>query len=127
MSKNRKTHSPVLRFAPALKGCLFLLFIAGSAIGFIGLKSQLQILARQYQDLEIQLVKLRSDNALRARILDTLQTPSELEIRVQQMNLGMMPPQPEQIVRLMERTVPTPVPSTNLLYANKTIQLKAPQ
>lgn len=126
MSKNRKSHSAVLRFAPALKSCLFCLFIAGSAIGFVGLKNQLQVLAGQYRDLEIQLVKLRRDNSMRARIVDSLQTPSELELRIKQMNLGMIAPQPEQIVRLMERTAPVLGIGTNRLYANQTIQLKAP-
>lgn len=124
MAKNRKTQSKTLRLGPALKGCLICLFFAGSAIGFVGQKSQLQILAGQYRDLELQLGKLRRENAMRSRILDSLQTPSELEARIKQMNLGMIAPQPDQIVRLPERLLLLPSEGTNRLLANRSLSAK---
>jgi len=115
----------VIRFGPALKACLICLFIAGMAIGYVGQKNQLQVLGGQFRDLENRLSKLRRDNVMRARILDSLQTPSELEARIKQMNLGLVAPQPEQIVRLVELTRPAPSEATNHLYARHSLLTKA--
>ncbi|MBI2947091.1 MAG: hypothetical protein HYY23_05560 [Verrucomicrobia bacterium] len=125
MARNRKTQPIVIRFGPALKGCLVCLFIAGMAIGYVGQKNQLQVLGGQFRDLENRLGKLRRENVLRARILDSLQTPSELEARIKQMNLGLVAPQPEQIVRLVERAQPAPSETTNQLYAHRSLLTKA--
>lgn len=121
MAKNRKAQPVVIRFGPALKGCLFCLFVAALAIGYVGQKNQVQVLGAQFRDLENRLGKVRRENVLRARSLDSLQTPSELEARIKQMNLGLVAPQPEQIVRLAERTVPTSLETTNQLYANRSL------
>jgi hypothetical protein len=115
----------VIRFGPALKVCLVCLFIAGMAIGYVGQKNQLQVLGGQFRDLENRLSKLRRDNLTRARILDSLQTPSELETRIKQMNFGLVAPQPEQIVRLVELTRPMPGDATNHLYADRTLLTRA--
>ena len=108
----------VVRFGPALKGCLFCLFVAALAIGYVGQKNQLQVLGGRFRDLESRLTKLKRENVQRARILDAMQTSSELEFRIKLMNLGMVPPQPEQIVRLTEGVAPTFVESTDRLYVN---------
>ena len=118
MAKNRKAQSVVVRFGLALKICLGCLFLAGFAIGYLGQKNQLQLLSGKYRDLERRLVKAKRDNIQRARILDSMQTPSELEARIKQMNLGMVAPMPDQIVRLAERVDPVLLESTNRLYAD---------
>jgi hypothetical protein len=102
MARNRKNESAAVRFGPALKAFLLCLFLGGTGVGYVNQKNQLFRLASQYTELEHRLDKLRRDNAARAGNLDALQTPSELETRIKQMNLGLVAPQPSQIVHLVE-------------------------
>lgn len=102
MSRNRKNQSTAVRFGPAVKAILLCAFLGGSGLGYVGQKNQLYILGSQFKDLETRVDKLRRENSVRARIVDALQTPSELEVRIKQMNLSLVAPQPGQIVRLAE-------------------------
>lgn len=77
-------------------------------MGYVGQKTQLNTLGAQYRELELRLDRLRRENAARARVLDSLQSPVELEMRIKQMNLGLVPPQPDQVVHLVERIAETP-------------------
>lgn len=104
MAKNRKNQMAPVRFGPALKALLLCLFLGGSGVGYVGQKSQLSVLGAQLKDLETRLDRLRRENAERARRLEAMQTLSELEARIKQMNLGLVAPQPEQIVHLVEWT-----------------------
>ncbi|MBI4660933.1 MAG: hypothetical protein HY735_19030 [Verrucomicrobia bacterium] len=124
MARNRKSRSSIIRLGPGLKVCLFCVGLAAAAIGYVGQKSQLQALGTQYKELETRLGKLRSANGSRARILDSLQTPFELEARIKQMNLGLAAPAPDQTIRLRER-VPTATETVaDRLYANQNLQMK---
>jgi hypothetical protein len=119
MAKNRKNQPAVVRFGPALKACVLCLFLGGSGVGYVGQKNQLYTLAGQFTELETRLDKLRRENAVRARNVDTLQTPLKLESRIQVMNLGLVAPQPEQIVRLHEYPAEGVWKGTARLYADQ--------
>lgn len=119
MAKNRKNQPATVRFGPALKAFFLCLFLGGSGVGYVGQKTQLNQLGVQYRELELRLDKVRRENAARARYLDSLQSPVELEVRIKQMNLGLLPPQPDQIVHLMERVADNPWNSGEQLYAER--------
>lgn len=104
MAKNRKNQSTPVRFGPALKAFVLCLFLGGSGVGYVGQKNQLSVLGVQLRDFETRLERLRRENADRARRLESMQTLSELEARIKQMNLGLVAPQSEQIVHLVEWT-----------------------
>jgi hypothetical protein len=102
MSKNRKNPSDGSRFAPALKALAICFMLGGSAIGYVGQKNNIYDLGDQIQKTERELDRLRAAGDEMARILSVLQTPREIEARVEQMNLGLVAPQPNQIVRIDE-------------------------
>lgn len=121
MAKNRKKNSGELRFGSAVKALLICLLIGGAGVGYVEQQTRLYILGGQCRELEAKLDKLRRENAGKARTLDQMQTPVELEARVKQMNLGLMPPRPDQIVRLMEAPPVGPWPGANRLYADRSL------
>ncbi len=119
MAKNRKNASAPFRFSAAVKALFICLLIGGIAVGYVEQQKRLYVLGGQYGELEVKLDRLRRENAGRARILDMLQSPAELEARVKQMNLGLMPPRPEQILRLEEKTGDPSWQNQDHLYADR--------
>jgi hypothetical protein len=117
MIKNRKNQSVSLRFGSSIKALVLCLVIGGVGIGYVGQKSQLYVLGSQYRELENKLVRIRRENFERARALDSMLSPPELDARVKQMKLGLIAPRPEQIIRLAEHISDSTVKSANRLYA----------
>jgi len=106
MAGNRKSQSASIRFAPALKALFLCLLIAGSAVGYVWQKSQIYQLGREIRQRETQLEQLRADNERMANQLSILRSPVMLDARVRQLNLGLVPAQPSQVVRLRENFSP---------------------
>lgn len=102
MARNRKKQTVAVRFGTALKLFLLCLLMGVFGIGYVGQKNQLYILSSRYKKLERTLAELQRENAVQSRKLDSLQSLSELEIRIQEENLGLVPPQPHQVIRLSE-------------------------
>ncbi len=110
MAKNRKNQSAAIRFGPALKAlCLCLLF-AGSAVGFVWQKNQIYQLGQQIRQREVRLKRLQNDDQKLGDQLSILRSPPMLDRRVRELNLGLTPAQPMQVLRLAE---PEPVPTEN--------------
>jgi cell division protein FtsB len=102
MAKNRKNQAAAIRFAPALKASFFVLLIGGSAVGYVWQKSQIDQLGLQIASHEKRLAQFERDNQkLKSRVTD-LQSPVTLDQRVKSLNLGLVPAQPTQVVRLNE-------------------------
>jgi hypothetical protein len=59
--------------------------------------------------------ELRRQNELWSRTLAGLESPVDLDARVKRMNLGLMPPRPDQVVRLTEN-VPEAMSPGRRLY-----------
>jgi hypothetical protein len=127
MAANRKNKPAVVRFGPALKALLLCLFIGGSGIGYVGQKNQLHVLGTHFKNCELRLDKVREEKKVLERVLDSLQSPAELDARVKQMSLGLVPPQPDQIIRLVERPPEAFRKSSNPLYVEQTIPSKDPR
>ena len=110
MAKNRKNQSAAIRFGPALKAlCLCFLF-AGSAVGFVWQKNQIYQLGQQIQQREIRLKRLLNDDQKLSDQLSILRSPTMLDRRARELNLGLTPAQPMQVLRLAE---PASAPAGN--------------
>ena len=113
MAKNRKNQSAAIRFGPALKALFLCLLIAGSAVGFVWQKNQIYQLGQQIRQREIRLKQLQNDDQKLSDQLSILRSPSMLDRRARELNLGLVPAQPMQVLRLAE-PVSAPPDNKNL-------------
>ena len=102
MAKNRKNQSAAIRFGPALKALFLCLLIAGSAGGFVWQKNQIYQLGQQIRQREIRLKRLQNDDQKLGDQLSILRSPTMLDRRARELNLGLAPAQPMQVMRLAE-------------------------
>lgn len=109
MARNRKNQAAALRFGPALKAVLLCLLIGGSGIGYVWLKGQIGELGTQIRKREQRLDELKDQNEKLRRYYAELRSPARLGARVRELNLGLGPPHPSQILRLSESRVEPPV------------------
>jgi TolA-binding protein len=110
MAKNRKNQSAAIRFGPALKALFLCLLLAGSAVGFVWQKNQIYQLGQQIRQREIRLKRLQNDDQKLGDQLSILRSPTMLDRRARELNLGLAPAQPMQVMRLAE---PAFAPSDN--------------
>ena len=111
MAKNRKNQAAAIRFGPALKASFFVLLIGGSAVGYVWQKSQIDQLGLQIAAREKKLAQFERDNQKLKSLVTDLQSPVSLDQRVKVLNLGLVPAQPMQVVRLAEAA---PAPDNSL-------------
>ena len=102
MARNRKYRSAAIRFGPALKAFLTCLVIGGSGIGYVWQKDQVYQLGQQIKRQELRLKALADQNEKLRKQLGKLRSPPYLERRIQELGLGLVPPQPAQVWRLAE-------------------------
>ena len=116
MAKNRKNQSAAIRFGPALKALFLCLLIAGSAVGYVWQKSQIYQLGQQIRQREIRLARLQNDDRKLSDQLSILRSPTMLDRRARELNLGLSPAQPMQILRLAE---PASAPPENKILTRQ--------
>ena len=116
MAKNRKNQSAAIRFGPALKALFLCLLIAGSAVGYVWQKSQIYQLGQQIRQREIRLARLQNDDRKLSDQLSILRSPTMLDRRVRELNLGLSPAQPMQVMRLAE---PVSAPLENKIFTRQ--------
>lgn len=109
MARNRKTQAAAIRFAPALWALLLCLLIGGAGVGYVWLKNQIYELGQQIRTRELRLAGLRDQNEKLRRYLGELRSPGPLDRRVRELNLGLGPPNPFQVLRLVESQPGAPV------------------
>ena len=102
MARNRKYQSAAIRFGPALKAFLLCLLIGGSGVGYVWQKDQISQLGQQIKKRELRLVELGNQNEKLRKQLAAMRSPRFLERRIQELGLGLVPPQPAQVWRLTE-------------------------
>jgi cell division protein FtsB len=102
MGRNRKHQSAAVRFGPALRAFLLCMVIGGTGLGYVWQKSQINRLSLQIKQREQRLGELRVTNEKLRQQLATMQSPPQIDRRVRELNLGLMPPQPNQVLRLTE-------------------------
>ncbi len=96
----------MIRFGPALKASFLCLLIGGSAVGYVWQKNEIFRLGRQIGQREAQLRQLRADNKQLSDQLAILHSPVMLDRRTKELNLGLAPATPMQVVRLEEPAAP---------------------
>ena len=102
MARNRKHQSTTTWFGPALKAFLLCLLFGGSGIGYVWQKDQISQLGKQIKKRELLLGQLADQNEKLRKQLGTMRSPPYLDKRIQEMGLGLMQPQPTQVLRLSE-------------------------
>jgi Septum formation initiator len=107
MAKNRKSQSAAIRFGPALKGFFLCFVIAGSAVGYVWQKSRVYQLGQEISQGEAKLKHLRSENQTLSGQLAILRSPVALDQRSRELNLGLVPSQPSQVIFLVEPVAPS--------------------
>jgi len=112
MAKNRKHQTASIRFGPALKASFLCLLIGGSAIGFVWQKNEIYRLGQQIRQRETRLAQLQNDNKRLGDQITILHSPVKLDQRAKELNLGLAPAQPLQVVRLDE--TPSPAKDKNV-------------
>ena len=116
MAKNRKNQSAAIRFGPALKALFLCLLIAGSAVGYVWQKSQIYQLGQQIRQREVRLARLQNDDRKLSDQLSILRSPTMLDRRARELNLGLAPAQPMQVLRLAE---PASLPPENKILTRQ--------
>lgn len=106
MATERTNKATGIGFAPALKAGLMFLVITGSAVGYVWQKGEIDRLSDQIRAGEAQLAKVTRSNQHLADQIATLHSPVMLDQRVKELNLGLVPLVPGQVVRLVEPAEP---------------------
>jgi hypothetical protein len=117
MARNRKYQSAAIRFGPALKAFLLCLLIGGSGVGYVWQKDQISQLGKQIKQRELNLVELGNQNEKLRKQLAAMRSPRFLERRIQELGLGLVPPQPAQVWRLTEPSGDVPRQDREQQYA----------
>ena len=107
MAKNRKNQAAAIRFGPVIKVLLLCSLFCGSAVGYVWQKNQIYQLGKQIRANEIRLAQLQKDDDQRVKDLAELRSPMKLDARARELNLGLLPAQPMQVVRLAEPSFST--------------------
>lgn len=102
MAKNRKHQAAAIRFAPALKASFLCLLIGGSAVGYVWQKNEIYRLGQQIRQREAKLQQMQADNKRLTDQLGILHSPVMLDQRARELQLGLAPATPMQVVRLSE-------------------------
>jgi cell division protein FtsL len=108
MTNLRKNSSGSLGLQSAVKYIALFVLAAGMAVGYVWQKAQILHLGKQIKENENRLAELRRENKARRDQLDKMRSPAELEQRVKDLKLGLVPPQPAQVITLVEAPVPPP-------------------
>lgn len=106
MAKTKTGQSGVIRFAPALKAAFLCLVITGSAVGYVWQKGEIDHLGQVKHQRELRLQLLTRSNQRLSDQIAILHSPIMLDQRVKELNLGLGPLVPGQVVRLVEPVLP---------------------
>jgi cell division protein FtsB len=102
MARNRKSQSAAIRFGPAIKALVICLLLGGSGIGYVWQKEQISKLGQQIKIRETRLDSVKDQNDKLRKQVAKLLSPPALEMRIKDLNLGLVPQQPAQVWRLPE-------------------------
>ena len=105
MAKNRKNQAAAIRFGPALKASFLCLLIGGSAVGYVWQKNEIYRLGQQIRQRETKLAQLQNDNKRLGDQISILHSPVMIDRRAKELNLGLAPATPMQVVLLAETPV----------------------
>jgi hypothetical protein len=127
MARNRKYESAASRFGPALKAFLLCLLIGGSGVGYVWQKDQIAQLGQQIKKRELRLADLENQSEKLRKQLAMMRSPAALERRIQDLGLGLGPPQQTQVWRLTEPARDLPRRERERQYAAPSETAKEPK
>jgi cell division protein FtsB len=122
MARNRKHEPAAIRFGPTLKALLLCLLIGGAGVGYVWQKDQIYQLGRQIKQREVRLRELGDQNEKLKKQLSTMRSPRLLEMRIRELNLGLVQPEQAQIWQLPEPSREMPGPSAGQQYAARAMR-----
>jgi hypothetical protein len=102
MPRSRKNRLASVSASSVVKMGLACLLLGTACLAYLWQKNQISLLAQEKKRGEMRLEELRRLNKARGDHLAYLRLPWVLEVRVKELNLGLVAPQPEQILRLVE-------------------------
>jgi len=115
MANNRRaSQSGAIRFVPACKAILLCSLIGGSCVGYVLQKNKLYELGQQIGARQQKLERTRKENQVLAKRLAEMQLPQRLVERARELKLGLVPPEPSQMLWITEMPQPSGPPGTNL-------------
>jgi cell division protein FtsB len=117
MAKNRKNQAAAIRFGPALKASFLCLLIGGSAVGYVWQKNEIYRLGQQIRQRETKLAQLQNDNKRLGDQISILHSPVMIDRRAKELNLGLLPATPLQVVRITE--TPSAAPPSPRQFAQR--------
>jgi hypothetical protein len=104
MARSRKNSA--MNVGQLLKVMLLISLIGGGALGYVWQKNQIDKLAAQKREREKAIKMLQHDIGFLKNQRDDLEQPVKLMPRISEMQLGLMPRQESQVVRLAEPREP---------------------
>jgi len=122
MARNRKSQSAAIRFGPALRALLLCLLIGGSGVGYVWQKEQISKLGSVMRTKEMRLKMLGKQNEISRKLLAGMRSPQFLESRIKEANIGLVPVQQSQILRLEETSAEAAHGGDEVQYAAPTDQ-----
>jgi uncharacterized protein HemX len=102
MARNRKHQTTAVRFGPAIYAILLCAVIALAGVGYVWQKSRIDSLSKLKKERETRLKELVNTNEKLRNTLATMQTVSQIERRIAELKLGLVPATPNQILILAE-------------------------
>ena len=91
-----------MRFGTVAKSLFTCICVAAVGVGYVWQKNQIYRLGDEIKKRESILLAAEKRNTMLASQLAQLKSPSFLEVRCQQYNLGLVSPRENQVVRLYE-------------------------
>jgi hypothetical protein len=119
MAKNRKNQSAAIRFGPAIKAFLLCAMIGGAGVGYVWQKGKITELGRQITGHEKRLADLQIQNEKLRKQLGLMRSPQFLEMRVKELNLGLVTPASSQFWRLSEPVLDAAPGNVERQYAQR--------
>ncbi len=96
----RRNKTSALKPATVISSIVVCAAVCLAGIGYVWAKSQVWGLSRDIKSLEVRLDELRRDSDGLQRQYSAMCSPSNLNSRVRELNLGLSAPLPSQIIRL---------------------------
>ena len=119
MAKNRKNQSAAIRFGPAIKAFLLCAMIGGAGVGYVWQKGKIGELSRQILRHEKRVTELQVQNKKLRDQLGLMRSPPYLEMRLKELNLGLVAPSAAQLWRLSEPLPDQSRPTAERQYAQQ--------
>lgn len=123
MPRSRKHRLTAASASSVMKMGLVSLLLGTACLAYLWQKNQISILAQEKKHGETRLEELLRLNKARSDHLAYLRLPWVLESRVKELNLGLVAPQPEQILRIVELSGPGVTNHDAPVVANRQAQI----